>query len=273
MPATQPIPPDVAGHDPKLDVRDAVRSGGRQGAARQVRLRRPRRRRLARPARRQAAVLSMASPPTGRDREYDELWQKKHERASACSIEFVKQKWPDLLKMGKRRAAADVAGRLDQRVRARATRSCSSLYGHNIGQIELLALPECRVRRALSQVADACPTVPSATCSTARWPRSSPPISRGRRRLPIENTLVKPWVVGYKKDASWSQPWRFWTSISRDEAAAPQQECDRTRALRLRRVALHRAAVASAQPQRTVESTVVTQLRRKHATPHEHHHS
>ena len=54
-PATQPIPPGVPGHDDGLDVRAPYDPATARGAARQVRLRRPRRRRLARPAGRQAA--------------------------------------------------------------------------------------------------------------------------------------------------------------------------------------------------------------------------
>ena len=56
LPAQTPVPPGVVGYDadvPRAPRRTTTRQG--QGAARHVRLRRPRRRRLARPARRQAA--------------------------------------------------------------------------------------------------------------------------------------------------------------------------------------------------------------------------
>ena len=55
MPATQVIPPGVTGYDPKFSGYTKFDPDGCEGAARQVRLRRPRQGRLARPARRQAA--------------------------------------------------------------------------------------------------------------------------------------------------------------------------------------------------------------------------
>ncbi len=45
-------------------------------------------------------MLSMGSSTSGRDRERDELW-KKSMTAIGIRIEFIKQKWPDLLKMGR----------------------------------------------------------------------------------------------------------------------------------------------------------------------------
>ena len=54
LPATQMIPPNLIGHDPTFDGHAKFDLAGGEGAARQVRLRRPRRRRLARPAGRQA---------------------------------------------------------------------------------------------------------------------------------------------------------------------------------------------------------------------------
>ncbi len=47
-----------------------------------------------------ASPSMMASTPTGRDRERDELW-KKNMTAIGIRIDFLKQKWPDLLRMGR----------------------------------------------------------------------------------------------------------------------------------------------------------------------------
>ena len=81
MPATQPIPPDVAGHDPDFNVSVEVRSGDGEGAARPLRLQGPRRRRLARSAGRQAARAADGQRRRpARDRERDELWKKSMTR-------------------------------------------------------------------------------------------------------------------------------------------------------------------------------------------------
>ena len=41
---------------------------------------------------------------------------------------------------------------------------------------------------------------------TACWTCSAP---MGGSIYRIENTIAKPWIVGYKKDSFRSQPWRF----------------------------------------------------------------
>ena len=69
--------------------------------------------------------------------------------AIGIKIEFVKQKWPDLLKMARARAAADVAGRLDSNTTAEGVASWSLLYGPNAGQTNLARFKNCRVRRAV----------------------------------------------------------------------------------------------------------------------------
>ena len=88
---------------PRPEVRRPrqVRSRRREGAARQVRLHRPRQGRLARPARRQAARAARSRPrPAALDRQYDELWQRSM-NAIGLAMEFVTQKWPDLLKVAR----------------------------------------------------------------------------------------------------------------------------------------------------------------------------
>src|SRR4029077_19701562 len=96
--ASQPIPPNVAGHSAGFDVAvkydpatarallDRFGYKDRDGDGwRDLPDGNP-------------LVLSMGSTPTGRDRERDELW-KKSMTAIGIRIEFIKQKWPDLLKM------------------------------------------------------------------------------------------------------------------------------------------------------------------------------
>ena len=79
-PATQPIPPNVTGYQPANQWPCQVRPRRRQGVARQVRLRRSRRRRMARPSGRQAAdaddrVRSLGLRPTVR-----RAMEEEHER-------------------------------------------------------------------------------------------------------------------------------------------------------------------------------------------------
>ncbi len=119
--------------------------------------------------------------------------------ALGIRIEFLKQKWPDLLKMGR-------AGKLQMwpvgwiNTYGEGDAFMQLLYSKNIGQSNYSRFATARVRRALPEVASACPTGPSATRSTARWPSivaAYNPWDLGVYR--IENTLVRPWVLGYKK--------------------------------------------------------------------------
>ena len=100
MRATQPIPPVVAGHSPDFNVNvkydpatakallDRFGYKDRDGDGwRDLPDGKP-------------LVLQMGSSTSGRDRERDELW-KKSMTAIGIRIEFIKQKWPDLLKMGR----------------------------------------------------------------------------------------------------------------------------------------------------------------------------
>ena len=97
FPATQVIPPTVSGHDPRLDGRkvydpaaakallDRFGYRDRDGDGyRELPDGRP-------------LVLKLASAPSAIDRQYDEL-RKRSADAVGLKLEFVKQKWPDLLK-------------------------------------------------------------------------------------------------------------------------------------------------------------------------------
>ncbi|MEO8487698.1 MAG: ABC transporter substrate-binding protein [Betaproteobacteria bacterium] len=97
FPATQVIPPTVSGHDPKLENRkvydpsaakallDRFGYKDRDGDGwRETPDGKP-------------LVLKLASAPSAIDRQYDEL-RKRSTDAIGLKVEFVKQKWPDLLK-------------------------------------------------------------------------------------------------------------------------------------------------------------------------------
>ena len=180
--ATQPIPPVVAGHSADFNVgvkydpatarqlldrfgyKDRDGDGWRDlpdGAP---------------------LILHMGSSTSGRDRERDELW-KKSMTAIGIRIEFIKQKWPDLLKMGRAAQAADVAGGLDHDLRRGRRVHAASLQRQHRA-VELRALRERRVRRSLPAV-EAHSRRPGAQCDLppdGRHHRGVQPV--GSRRLP-----------------------------------------------------------------------------------------
>ena len=98
-------------------------------------------------------MLTMASTPTTRDREIDEIWQKNL-KAIGIRIEFIKQKWPDLLKMGK-------AGQLQFwrigwiNAYAEGDAFAQLLYGKNIGQTNYSRFDLPAYDDAVPSVADA----------------------------------------------------------------------------------------------------------------------
>ena len=97
MPATQVIPPTVTGHDPSLDGRKAY-----DPAAAKALLDRFGYKDVDGDGYRELPdgkplVLKLASAPSAIDRQYDEL-RKRSADAIGLKVEFVKQKWPDLLK-------------------------------------------------------------------------------------------------------------------------------------------------------------------------------
>ncbi len=140
--ASQPIPPGVAGHNPGFVARapydpaaakalldkfgyvDRDKDGWRELPDGKP------------------LTIVMASTPTGRDRERDELW-KKNMTALGIRIDFMKQKWPDLLKMGR-------AGKLQMwpvgwiNTYGEGDAFMQLLYSKNIGQSNYsrFALPE-----------------------------------------------------------------------------------------------------------------------------------
>jgi len=142
LPATQPIPPNLPGHDDnwsvdlKYDPAAAKALLDRFGyidrdgdGYRELPDGKP-------------LTLVMASTPSSRDRDFDELWQKSM-KAIGIRIEFLKSKFPDLLKMGK-------AGQLQLwrlgwiNLYAEGDAFVQLLYGPNIGQTNYsrFSLPE-----------------------------------------------------------------------------------------------------------------------------------
>ena len=207
LPATQPIPPNVPGHDDSLNVAapydpaaarallDRFGYIDRDGDGwRDLPDGKP-------------LVLSMASTPSTRDREIDEVWLRSL-KAVGVRMEFVKQKWPDLLKMGK-------AGQLQMwrigwiNAYAEGDAFFQLLYGGNIGQTNYARFDLPQYNELYRQ---------------SRMLPDGPERNRIYRKLSeliaaynpwdlnvytVENTLVQPWVRGYKKNAYWENPWMY----------------------------------------------------------------
>ena len=207
LPATQPIPPNVPGHDDSLDVAAPYNPAGaralldkfgyvdRNGDGwRDLPDGKP-------------LTLVMASTPTTRDREIDEIWQRNL-KAVGLRVEFVKQKWPDLLKMGK-------AGQLQFwrigwiNAYAEGDAFVQLLYGKNIGQTNYARfdLPAYDALYRESRM------LPDGAERNRLYRRMSELVAAynpwALHVYPVENTLVQPWVRGYKQHAYWGNPWQF----------------------------------------------------------------
>ena len=207
LPATQPIPPNIPGHDEswKVDVKydpeaakallDKFGYVDRDGDGyRHLPDGKP-------------FTLIMASTPSSRDREFDEIWQKSM-KAIGIRIEFLKQKFPDLIKMSK-------AGQLQMwrvgwiNLYAEGDAFMQLLYGPNIGQTNYarFSFPEFdEMYRASRRLPDG-PERNKLYRKMSEIVAAYNPWWLGF--YPSENTLVQPWVLGYKKHVYWEHPWKY----------------------------------------------------------------
>jgi ABC-type transport system substrate-binding protein len=207
LPATQPIPPNLPGHDDSWNVGlkydpaaanallDRFGYTGRDAEGyRELPDGKP-------------LTLVMASPTSARDREFDELWQKSM-KAVGIRIEFLKQKFPDLIKMGK-------AGKLQMwrvgwiTLYGEGDAFAQLLYGPNIGQTNYarFSLTEYdELYRASRRLPDG-PERNKLYRKMSELVAAYNPWWLGF--YTIENTLVQPWLLGYKKHASWEHPWKY----------------------------------------------------------------
>jgi ABC-type transport system substrate-binding protein len=208
MPATQPIPPGLIGHEPgfngrpdydpelaralleRFGYRDRDGDGYREQPD-------------GTPLR-----IVKASSPTARERELDELWKRSMD-SLGIRLEFLKQKWPDLLKMGKAGqlqmwGVGWIAGSPD------GDAFLQLLYGRNIEQSNYSRFRLEEYDRLYEQAR-----------LLANGPRRAElyrlmsetaavytPWDFGLYRY--ESTLVWPWLQGYKKHAFRHQPWKYW---------------------------------------------------------------
>jgi ABC-type transport system substrate-binding protein len=218
-PATQLVPPGMPGYDPKLDVsvrHDAAAAKAlldkfgyvdRDGDGwRDLPDGKP-------------LVLSMGSATSGRDRELDEIWYRSM-KAVGLRVEFVKQKWPDLLKMGK-------AGQLQMwnlgwiNAYAEGDAFVQLLYSENIGQTNYsrFSRPEYDALYRKSR------TLPDGPERNALYRRMSEIEAAYTPWIlnvfTVETTMLQRSVKGYKKNAYWEHPWEYL------DVEAPQRSASR----------------------------------------------
>ena len=204
-PATQPIPPEVPGHvaglksstpfDPALarTLLDKFGYKDRDGDGfRELPDGKP-------------LLLTMGSAPTGENRIRDELWLKNM-KAIGIRIDFLRQKWPDLLKMSR-------AGQLQMWQLGWTANIAESFmqlaYGPNAGETNLGRFKNAEYddlynqSRRVKTDAERDRLYAKMTEIIAAYA----PIGGGIYR--IENTIVHPWVQGYKKSSFSQQAWRY----------------------------------------------------------------
>jgi oligopeptide transport system substrate-binding protein len=217
-PATQPVPPNVTGYNPKLNGHVQFDPAGakalldkfgyvdRDGDGwRDLPDGKP-------------LTLTIASPPSGVDRQYDELWKKSMD-AVGVRIEFLKQKWPDLLKMGR-------AGQLQMwslgniSITTEAFGFFDLLYGPHSGVTNLARfnLPE------FNQLYDKARQLPDSSERTRLFQKMSELVTAYAPwkldAYRYETVLIYPWVLGYKYNPFNQFPWQYLDlDVARREAA------------------------------------------------------
>ncbi len=152
-------------------------------------------------------VLKKGTSPSALERQYDELWQRNMKSIS-IRIEFVTQKWPDLLKMAR-------GGKLQMWQLANTSTNTEGysflgmLYGPNAGLANL-----CRFKLdEFDRRYDASKRLPEGTERTALVREMSQIVAAYApwkiNAYRIENVIVYPWVVGLKYNPFNQHPWQY----------------------------------------------------------------
>jgi ABC-type transport system substrate-binding protein len=205
--ATQPIPPNVIGHDPdfkggaQYDVAGAKALLDKFGYVdkdgdgwRDMPDGKP-------------LKLTLASDPSAIYRQFDELWKKSMD-AVGIRIDFTKQKFPDTRKQGLA-GQLQMWGLANTGTNANGSQFLDLLYGPHKGMSNLgrFDLPEFN---ALYDRAEKMPNGPEREKLYREMSRLvvayAPWVLHTYR---IENIIVHPWVLGYKYDTFNQQPWPY----------------------------------------------------------------
>src|SRR5689334_15362069 len=207
LPATQVVPPNMSGHDPSYDGRlkydpaaakallDRFGYVDRNGDGfRDLPDGKP-------------LLLHVGSGTSEQDREFEELW-KRCLNNLGIRVDFVKQKWPDMLKMAR-------LGQLQMWQLGNINTTPDGfgfyglLYGRNAGFSNLarFALPEYD---KLYEKARAMPDSPERLAVERKMSELvnayAPWVLTAFR---YENVLVQPWLRGYKYNPTYQYPFAY----------------------------------------------------------------
>ena len=207
-PATQPIPPNTSGYDATLKANVKYDPAGakalldkfgyvdRDGDGwRDLPDGKP-------------LKIMMGADPSALTRQYVELWQRSM-TAIGVRVEFVTQKWPDLLKMGR-------YGQLQMWFLGNINTTpegfgfMSLLYGPHSGidNLSRFNLPEFNKLYEQAQQLPESPERARLFRRMSELVNAYAPWMYNAYRY--ENVLVQPWVRGYKHTVYEQHPWRYY---------------------------------------------------------------
>jgi ABC-type transport system substrate-binding protein len=207
LPATQVIPPNVTGHDPKFTGAVRYDPAGAKALLdkfgyvdrdkdgwRDLPDGKP-------------LVLKIGTSPSAIERQYNELWQRSL-TAVGIKVDFVSQKWPDLLKMA-RAGQIQMWGLGNTSVTPEGYDFVDLLYGPHSGLSNLSRFRLAEFDK-LYERGQRLPDGPEKTKllhdMSALVAAYSPWLLNAYR---YENVVVYPWVIGYKYNGFAQHPWQY----------------------------------------------------------------
>ncbi|HTQ01986.1 MAG TPA: ABC transporter substrate-binding protein [Casimicrobiaceae bacterium] len=152
-------------------------------------------------------VLRMGTSPSALERQYNELWQRNM-TAVGIKIEFVTQKWPDLLKMAQ-------LGQLEMWQLGNRSTSTEGygflglLYGGNAGLANLSRFKQADYDR-LYEASKLLPDGPERSKLMRQMSEIAAAYAPWKiNAYRYENVMVYPWVEGYKLNVFNLHPWQY----------------------------------------------------------------
>ena len=222
LPATQVVPPGMSGHDPKFDGRvrfdvaqakalldkfgytDRDGDGFREqpdGAP---------------------LLLKLATGTSAQDRELEEFWKRSLNNLG-LRVEFIKQKWPDLLKAA-RLGQLQMWGLGNISTTPDGFGFFGLLYGGNAGfsNLSRFALPEYdRLYEKARSLPDGAERLAAERRMSELVFAYAPWVLTAFR---YENMLVQPWVRGYKYNPTFQFPFAYVDVERSDVDVAPPDD-------------------------------------------------
>ena len=207
LPATQVVPPGMTGHDPNYDGRIRYDVAGAKALLERFGYRDRDGDGYRETPDGKPLTLHLGSATSAQDREFDEFW-KRTLTALGLRVDFVKQKWPDLLKAAR-------LGQLQMWQLGNINTTPDGfgffglLYGKNAGFSNLgrFALPEFD---HLYEKARSMPDGPERLATERKMSEllfAYAPWSLSAFRY--ETVLVQPWLRGYKQNTTFPYPFAY----------------------------------------------------------------